>query len=28
MYAASIVRNGWVHFSVEQTGRLDHLSFT
>jgi len=27
MYVASIVRNGWVHFPVEQTGRPDHLSF-
>jgi len=28
MYAASIVRSGWVHLPVEQRGRPDHLSFT
>ena len=27
-YADSIVRNGWVHLPVKQTGRPDHLSFT
>jgi len=28
MYAASIVRKGWVHLPVEQTGRPDQLSST
>jgi len=28
IYAASIVRNGWVHLPDEQTGRPDHLTFT
>jgi len=28
IYAASIVRNGWVHFPVEQTGRPHRLSLT
>ena len=26
IYAGSIVRNGWVHLTVEKTGRQDHLS--
>ena len=28
IYADSIVRNGWVHLPVEETGRSDHLSLT
>jgi hypothetical protein len=28
IYAATVARKGWVHLSVEQTGRPDQLSLT